>query len=235
MLYIPETRSSSRALRRLLGWLKSHGRPSCGSVTVRSSANPGATCFHPPFTISFVMRGGSRSPRSSFWPLACALGHVYALPRAAREAVLPRSRLGLAVGTLLTPRPCRRRRRLCPRGLRSWPRLLLHRVWWGRLRSGWEWRVAPRWGCRGVSKRSRLFVQKSSIGWLAMGALLLLHLLQGLWARSWYVSSSFVVGLLLLLRAGGALGACCVQSRLQAPVAHHERPTRPSVATSMLV
>ena len=69
-------------------------------------------------------------------------------------------------------------------------------------------------------------------------ALRLLHLLQGPWARSWYVSSvaplSFVVGLLLLLRAGGALGACCVQLRLQAPVAQHERPTRPSVALSML-
>ena len=38
--------------------LKSHGRPSEESTTVRSSAKPGTRCFHLPSLISFVMRGG---------------------------------------------------------------------------------------------------------------------------------------------------------------------------------
>ena len=49
---------SALALLRLPAWLKSQGNPSRGSFTVRSSANPGATCFHLPSTISFVIRGG---------------------------------------------------------------------------------------------------------------------------------------------------------------------------------
>ena len=53
-----DCRSNSRALHLLDFKQKSHGRPSSGSLTVRSMAMPGARFRYLPFLISSVILGG---------------------------------------------------------------------------------------------------------------------------------------------------------------------------------
>ena len=50
--------SMALAFSLLSFWLKSQGKPSSGSITIRSSASPGAMCFHWPSLISLVILGG---------------------------------------------------------------------------------------------------------------------------------------------------------------------------------
>ena len=60
------------ALSCFLQSLKSHGRPSSGSTTVRSSANPGTRCLWPIFLSSAVTRGGEYISEMIFRPAFCA-------------------------------------------------------------------------------------------------------------------------------------------------------------------